>query len=224
MALMEAQNLTKIYVRRAHRVVAVKALSLSLEKGEILCILGRSGSGKTTLLNLLGLLDVPTEGQILLEGKRVAEATGREKARLRRSHFGFVFQQFNLIFHLSAEENVALPLRYDGIAYGERMKRAREMLKMVGLDHRRSFTPDDLSGGEAQRLAIARALINRPQLLLADEPTSELDTETSREILDLLMELQKEHGTTLVMVSHDQHIATYAHKTLLMRDGELTNP
>jgi ABC-type lipoprotein export system ATPase subunit len=222
MALIEAVDLTKIYSKGPHQVAAVKGVSLSLEKGEVLCILGRSGSGKTSLLNLLGLLDVPTKGQILLEGRGMADISSTEKARLRRCHFGFVFQQFNLIFHLSAEENVALPLKYDGIVYRERMRRAREMLHMVGLEQRRGFTPDELSGGEAQRLAIARALINRPQLILADEPTSELDTETSGEILELLMRLRQEHGTTLIIVSHDPHVATYAQRTLSMKDGELS--
>lgn len=221
MSILRAEHLSREYTKGPHTIEAVKNVDISIEEGEMICILGRSGSGKTTLLNLLGLLDRPTEGVIFFRDEKVAMNSLPALTRLRRMHFGFVFQQFNLIPHLSAEENVALPLRYSGVRHCERIRRAREMLECVGLGGRTAFKWDELSGGEAQRVAVARALVNSPALLLADEPTSELDTETSRELLELLLSLKKKSNTSMIIVSHDAQISNYATRVMEMKDGQL---
>jgi ABC-type lipoprotein export system ATPase subunit len=221
MALMVAENLQKHFRRGPHSVEALKGVTLSIDEGEILCIMGRSGSGKTTLLSLLGLLDMPTGGSLCFRGREAGNVSLRERTDLRRSCFGFIFQQFNLISHLTAAENVALPLRYCGVPHGKRMERASAMLERVGLLHRREFFFDELSGGEAQRVALARALINRPAVLCADEPTSELDTVTGEEIMSLMVTMQKELGTTMILVSHDHLVASCATRIVTMEDGML---
>jgi ABC-type lipoprotein export system ATPase subunit len=221
MSILRTENLSRTYIKGAHRVEAVRNVSLTIEEGEMICILGRSGSGKTSLLNLLGLLDRPTGGALYFQDREIDFRSLSLLTRLRRLHYGFVFQQFNLIPHLSAQENVALPLRYAGIPLRERLRRAQEMLERVGLGERKSFKWEELSGGEAQRVAVARALINRPLLLLADEPTSELDTETSKELLELIADLRISTKTTMFIVSHDAQISSYATRVLEMNDGKI---
>jgi putative ABC transport system ATP-binding protein len=221
--VLRAESLVKVYRRGAHSINAVADVSLSISQGECICVLGRSGSGKTTLLNMLGLLLAPTSGRILMAGREIDLSAPAGLAALRREHFGFIFQDFTLIPHLSAEENVALPLKYAGIGRGKRDARARDMLERVGLGGRLGFKWDELSGGEAQRVAIARAMVNRPRLIFADEPTSELDSETSRSLLELLTELRNEAGTSMLIVSHDRDIASYADRVFRMKDGALSS-
>jgi ABC-type lipoprotein export system ATPase subunit len=221
MVILDARGLKKNYRKGSHVIEALKEVSLSIEEGEILCIMGRSGSGKTTLLSLLGMLDRPTGGTLYFNGREAGNLCAAERTRLRRGHFGFVFQQFNLIPHLTAWENVALPLQYSGIPFKERMRRAEEMLERVNLSGRKGFVFDELSGGEAQRVALARALVGRPSFLCADEPTSELDTETGEEIMSLMAGIQKERGTTMVIVSHDSHVAACATRIVMIEDGRI---
>lgn len=221
MHVLEAFNIGKTYRRGKNAVEAVRNLSIAVEDGEMISVTGRSGCGKTTLINMLGLLELPTEGRIVLKGCEVKASSMNELTRKRRENFGFVFQQFNLIPHLTAQENVALPLKYCGVSYAERMKRAREMLDMVNLEKRKEYKWHELSGGEAQRVAVARALINNPSVLFADEPTSELDTETSKELLELLMRIREELKTTMIIVSHDLNITSYATRILKMNDGNI---
>jgi len=220
--VLRAEELSKVYRRGSHDVHAVTLASLTISKGECICILGRSGSGKTTLLSMLGLLLIPTSGRIFINEKEIRLSAPGTLTAQRRENFGFVFQDFTLIPHLSAEENVALPLKYVGISRRKRQARARAMLERVGLGERIGFKWEELSGGEAQRVAIARAMINNPKVLFADEPTSELDSETSHSLLSLLTELRNEAGTSLLIVSHDRDIASYATRVLSMKDGILT--
>jgi putative ABC transport system ATP-binding protein len=223
--ILRAEELNKVYRHGPHSISAVRQVSLTISKGECICILGRSGSGKTTLLSMLGLLLIPTSGRIYIGEKEVrlsAPGAPGALAALRREHFGFIFQDFTLIPHLSAEENVALPLKYAGISRIKRQVRARAMLERVGLGERTGFKWEELSGGEAQRVAIARAMVNNPKMLFADEPTSELDSESSHSLLSLLTELRNEAGTALVIVSHDKDIASYATRVFSMKDGSLT--
>lgn len=222
MEVLRAEELNKVYRHGPHSVNAVRQASLNISQGECICILGRSGSGKTTLLTMLGLLLIPTSGRIYMGEKEVCLSAPGALAALRREHFGFIFQDFTLIPHLSAEENVALPLKYAGISRRKRQARARAMLERVGLGERTGFKWEELSGGEAQRVAIARAMVNNPKMLFADEPTSELDSETSHSLLSLLTELRNEAGTALLIVSHDKDIASYATRVFSMKDGLLT--
>ncbi|MDQ7824393.1 MAG: ABC transporter ATP-binding protein [Candidatus Eremiobacteraeota bacterium] len=200
---------------------ALKDISLSIESGDIIGILGRSGSGKTTLLNLLAFLDRPSSGTITLKGREIRTENPALLARERREHIGFIFQQFNLIAHLTAAENVALPLKYCGIPRRKRMERACEMLEMVGMGHRTDFRWGELSGGEAQRVAVARALINRPSLLFADEPTSELDNENSEILHRLIANLAGTMGAAVVIATHDPAIATCTTRLFTINDGTL---
>lgn len=222
MEVLRAEELSKVYRHGPHRVNAVIQASMTISQGECICILGRSGSGKTTLLSMLGLLLIPTSGRIYIGEKEVCVSAPGKLAALRREHFGFIFQDFTLIPHLSAEENVALPLKYAGMSRKKRQARARAMLERVGLGERTGFKWEELSGGEAQRVAIARAMVNSPKMLFADEPTSELDSETSHSLLSLLTELRSEVGTSLLIVSHDREIASYATRVFSMKDGVMT--
>ncbi len=221
MALIETRGLTKIYKMGRTEVRAVDNVDLSVEKGEFISIMGRSGSGKTTLLNLIGCLDRPTVGTIFIEGVEVTRLPPSKLPRIRREKIGFVFQEFNLIPTLTALENVELPLRYAGVPGKERARRAREVLERVGLGERLHHRPGELSGGECQRVAIARAIVNRPAIILADEPTGELDTQTAAEIVGLLKELNRETGLTIIVVTHDQEVARQTHRTLYLRDGRI---
>ncbi|MEM2696191.1 MAG: ABC transporter ATP-binding protein [Thermoproteota archaeon] len=221
MALIETYGLTKIYRMGRTQIRAVDNVDLVVEKGEFVSIMGRSGSGKTTLLNLIGCLDRPTAGSIFIDGIEITKLPAGKLPRIRREKIGFVFQEFNLIPTLTALENVELPLRYAGIPGRERVRRAKEVLERVGLGERLNHRPAELSGGECQRVAIARAIVSRPVIILADEPTGELDTQTAAEIMGLLKELNQESGLTIIVVTHDLEVARQTHRTLYLRDGRI---
>ena len=216
--VIEARDLTKTYGRGEGRVEAVAGVSLTVASGEWLSVVGPSGSGKSTLMNLLGLLDRPTSGSYALDGREVSKLKGGELARARRELVGFVFQSYNLLPRQSARENVELPMIYAGVGRRERKRRAMGALERVELTYRASHKPSELSGGQAQRVAIARALANDPALLLADEPTGNLDSVSSEGIMGLFEELNSS-GTTLIVVTHDANVATRADRTVEMRDG-----
>ncbi len=219
--LIEIRDLRKIYNVGGEPVAALDGVSLSIDSGEFVAIMGSSGSGKSTMLNILGCLDAPTSGSYLLDGIEVAARSRRELALIRNRKLGFVFQNFNLLPRTSAIEQVELPDLYLGRLGGRaRRERAKELLKRVGLGGRMGHTPAQLSGGQQQRVAIARALMNNPPVLFADEPTGNLDTKSSVEIMDLFTELSRE-GITIVMVTHEDDIAAYARRHLLMRDGHI---
>jgi putative ABC transport system ATP-binding protein len=219
----ELIDVTKRYGDGATRVEALQGVSLAIRKGEFLVIAGPSGSGKTTLLQLLGALDRPTSGQVLFEGRELSALADSELANLRLGALGFIFQQFNLIPTLSAQQNVEVALAPTGTSGPGRHTRARELLEQVGLGPRRGHLPTQLSGGEQQRVAIARALANEPRVLLADEPTGNLDTSTGEEVLSLLHRLSLELGQTTVLVTHDRTIAEIALRVLRMTDGKIVD-
>jgi len=219
--MITAKDLTKIYHIGGSEVRAVDGLSLAIDKGEFLSIMGPSGSGKTTLLNLLGCLDVPTTGQVLMNGENVGSLPPSVRTRIRRERIGFVFQEFNLLPSLNAMENVELPLRYMGIKSSERHSRALAALEKVGLRERAKHRPTQLSGGEQQRVAIARALVTEPVLVLADEPTGELDTENTMRIMELMRELNRELDQTFAIVTHDPMVADYTRRRVILRDGKV---
>jgi putative ABC transport system ATP-binding protein len=196
----------------------LKGINLTIEKGEFLAIMGASGSGKTTLMNILGCLDTPTSGKYILSGKEVSSLSDDELSTIRNEHIGFIFQNFYLLPYATVFENVLLPTLYMEKRKDKVEKRALELLNLVGLEHRKKFKPNQLSGGEQQRVAIARALINDPELLLADEPTGQLDSKTADEIMSLLRSMN-ERGKTLVLITHDQNIASYAKRILRIKDG-----
>ncbi|MBR4522994.1 MAG: ABC transporter ATP-binding protein [Kiritimatiellae bacterium] len=221
--LIEIRDLYKIYAQSAEPVHALDGVSVSIDKGEFVAIMGASGSGKSTMLNILGCLDTPTSGTYLLDGVEVAGRSRKELAHIRNGKLGFVFQNFNLLPRTTAIENVELPDLYMGrLTRRARRRRALELLKRVGLGGRGTHTPAQLSGGQQQRVAIARALMNKPPVLFADEPTGNLDTKSSIEIMELFTELSKE-GITIVMVTHEDDIAAYATRHLLMKDGHLVS-
>ncbi|CAG1018453.1 sulfonate transport system ATP-binding protein [Burkholderiaceae bacterium] len=219
-ALIEARELTKVYATGGHEVHALRGVSLDIEEGGFVAIMGASGSGKSTLMNILGCLDRPTSGRYHLAGEAVEGMGADQLASVRNRRIGFVFQQFNLLPRTSALENVELPMLYANVPSAERRARALESLKRVGLAERAQHTPAELSGGQQQRVAIARALVNRPQLILADEPTGALDTQTSEEIMRLLAELNAQ-GMTVVLVTHESDIAGWARRRLVFRDGSI---
>jgi len=221
MNVIQTQNLTRTYAMGDSTVHALRGVSLAVERGEFVALMGASGSGKSTMMHILGCLDTPTAGRYLLEGRDVSMLSRDERARVRNSRIGFVFQTFNLLPRLQALDNVALPLLY-GHQDGEAKKRAAEALERVGLMPRAGHRPNELSGGERQRVAIARALVTDPALILADEPTGNLDSKTGAEILRLLVELCQE-GRTLLMVTHDPKVAAHAGRVLHMQDGEIVN-
>jgi putative ABC transport system ATP-binding protein len=218
MALIELRDLGKIYHSGETEFAALRALNLDIEPGEFVAITGSSGSGKSTLMNILGCLDSPSKGEYRLAGRDVAKLTRIELARVRNEFIGFVFQNFNLLARTSALENVELPLIYAKVPPAERHRRAKEALDRVGLAHRAGHHPSQLSGGQQQRVAIARALVTQPPLILADEPTGNLDSATSIEIMKLLTALQKA-GMTIVFVTHEPDIAAYAGRKLSLKDG-----
>jgi len=217
---IETENLAKIYGRGVNRVEALAGVSLVVERGEWVAVVGPSGSGKSTLMNLLGLLDLPTSGRYVLDGRDVSGLRGGELAKARRGLIGFVFQSYNLLPRQSARKNVELPMVYAGVRGAERKRRALEALERVGLSDRAAHKPPELSGGQKQRVAIARALVNRPAILLADEPTGNLDTKSGEGILDLFGELSAD-GTTLVVVTHDMEVAARADRIVEVRDGRI---
>ncbi|MBS1107364.1 MAG: macB [Deltaproteobacteria bacterium] len=219
--LVEARDLWKVYELGDMRVEALRGVTLSIDAGEAVAVMGASGSGKSTFMNLLGCLDQPTRGSLRFAEHEILEASADERAEIRSREIGFVFQSFNLIPRTSAIENVELPLVYAGVSAVEQESRAREALRAVGLAGREHHTPSQLSGGQQQRVAIARALVNRPRLLLADEPTGNLDTRSSQEIMEIFQRLQRESGITLVVVTHERDIATYLDRVITFRDGEV---
>ena len=218
--VIEAENLTKIYGADENRVEALAGVSLKVERGEWVAVVGPSGSGKSTLMNLLGILDQPTSGRYVLDGREVSGLKGSELARARRDLIGFVFQSYNLLPRQTALSNVELPMVYAGIYGAKRKERALEALERVELSDRASHKPPELSGGQKQRVAIARALVNRPAIVLADEPTGNLDTKSGEGILKLFEELKAE-GTTLIMVTHDMEVAAHADRIVEVRDGRI---
>lgn len=216
--VIAVQGVKKFYPLGREGVWALKGVSFTIRTGEMVAIMGPSGSGKSTLMHILGCLDTPTEGEYILAGKAVAKLRDRELAHLRNQEVGFVFQTFHLLPRYTALENVALPLVYAGVPQQQRYRRAGAMLEAVGLGDRLHHRPNELSGGQRQRVAIARALVNNPTLLLADEPTGNLDSQTSQEIMKLFRDLH-EKGHTIVIVTHEPDIAAYCERLLLLRDG-----
>jgi len=222
--MIELKNVRKIYQMGKVRVPALRGLDLTIEKGGFVAVMGPSGSGKSTMMHIIGCLDLPTEGQLLFEGTDVSKLNWEALAEIRGKKVGFVFQTFNLIPALTALENVELPLVFQGIPRSERQKRAKELLERVGLGDRAGHRPSELSGGEQQRAAIARALANDPEIILADEPTGNLDSESGRMILEILKELNEREGVTIVLVTHDPGVAQYAKRIIHLRDGRRSEP
>ncbi len=213
-----ANNLAKIYIMGKVEVHALVDVSLQINRGEVVSIMGPSGSGKSTLMNILGCLDLPTKGDYMLDGEIVSTLNDDQLASIRNRKVGFVFQSFNLLTRSTALVNVELPLRYAGISSGRKII-AQEALEAVGLGDRIQHKPSELSGGQQQRVAIARALVNKPAILMADEPTGNLDSKVGQEIMDLLLNLNKESGTTLIIVTHDPEISTQTQRVIKLRDG-----
>ena len=217
-ALIRTHNLWKTYVMGGEEIHALRGVSFELMRGDYLAIIGPSGSGKSTLMNMIGCLDTPTQGEYWLNGKLVSEMDDDELARIRNKEIGFVFQTFNLLPRASALHNVELPLIYNGTPSVKRLEMAKQALESVELGHRMSHKPNELSGGQRQRVAIARALVNNPSIILADEPTGNLDSKTSVEIMSLLQQLH-DKGNTIILVTHEPEIAAYSHRIISIRDG-----
>lgn len=217
-SLISIEHISKVYQMGAQKVFALKDVSLNIYENDYVALMGPSGSGKSTLMNLLGCLDTPTSGSYRLKQADVSDMTDEELAEVRNQRIGFVFQTFNLLPRLSSLENVALPLIYAGVSKKQRLERAREVLEQVGLGNRAEHSPNELSGGQRQRVAIARALVNRPAIILADEPTGNLDTKTSIEIMSIFEKLH-DQGNTIIVVTHEPDIADHAHRIIRLRDG-----
>jgi putative ABC transport system ATP-binding protein len=220
MALIDARQLTKVYTMGDQTVHALHGVSLQIEEGDFVAIMGASGSGKSTLMNIMGCLDLPTAGEYFLAGEAVQGMHSDQLASIRNRRIGFVFQQFNLLPRTSALENVELPMVYSGVKAAERRAKASAALHKVGLGQRMGHTPAELSGGQQQRVAIARALVNNPQLILADEPTGALDSQTSEDIMRLLSDLNAQ-GMTVVLVTHESDIANWARRRIVFKDGHI---
>lgn len=218
MNIIETRDIAKRYIMGAEVIEALKSVTIDIQKGEYVAFMGPSGSGKSTLMNLIGCLDSPTSGSYVLNGKDVSNMTENELAETRNSEIGFVFQTFNLLPRQTSLENVALPLIYAGLNKADRTEKAMIALRNVGLENRAGHRPNELSGGQRQRVAVARALVNDPSILLADEPTGNLDSKTSYEIMDLFDQIHSK-GNTVIMVTHEEDIAEYAHRIVRLRDG-----
>jgi len=216
--IISTRQLRKIYIMGATQVNALQSVDIDINKNEYVALMGPSGSGKSTLMNLLGCLDSPSSGEYWLNGTNVSTMTDGDLAEVRNKEIGFVFQTFNLLPRLSALENVALPLVYAGFSKHDRLERAREVMAAVGLGDRVDHKPNELSGGQRQRVAIARALVNNPSIILADEPTGNLDTKTSQEIMGIFEEIHQQ-GNTIILVTHEADIALHAHRIVRLRDG-----
>lgn len=221
MALIEVKNLSKVYGVGETKVDALKNINLNIEQGEFVVIVGESGSGKSTLLHMLGGVDKPTSGEVILKGQSIYKLNEKEISILRRRKIGFVFQFFNLIPVLTAEENIEMPVLLDGEKINKEYK--EELLKLLGLEGRRSHYPSQLSGGQQQRVSIGRALANKPSVILADEPTGNLDSKNSKEILELLKYSAKKYNQTLIIITHDLNIAKSADRVITIADGEVSN-
>lgn len=218
--IVQLKKIAKKYDDEAGKLIALHGVDFEIDQGDFVAIMGPSGSGKSTLMNILGLLDLPSEGEYLLDGSNIMGVTEAELARLRRDKIGFVFQSFNLLPRFNILENVQLPLMYQGVSARKRKKQAKQMLDSVNLGDKLKNKPSQLSGGQVQRAAIARALINEPELILADEPTGNLDSKTSTEIMELLTKLNKD-GVTVVVVTHDPDVASFAKRIINVRDGKV---
>lgn len=221
MNVIELHDIGKSFTDRAEPTLALEKVTLSIAAGEFVAIIGPSGSGKSTLMNILGLLDEPTSGQYLLDGKPVSSYRDAQLARLRREKIGFVFQSFNLLPRLSVQANVELPLIYARVPAAKRHRRAKELLKLVGIEQRSNYRPNQISGGQTQRVAIARALANNPSLLLADEPTGNLDSKTSAEIIAELRRLNRHTKATVIIVTHNPEIADQTDRVITVKDGQV---
>ena len=217
--VVDARDLTKVYKMGEVEVQALRGASVQIARGEVVAIMGPSGSGKSTMMNILGCLDRPTSGEYSLDGEAVATLNDDQLANIRNHKVGFVFQSFNLLSRQSALANVELPLRYSGLTNGHRTARARAALEMVGLGDRMQHRPMELSGGQQQRVAIARAIVNEPAIIMADEPTGNLDSKVGKEIMSLLLKLNAERGTTLIIVTHDPVVGAQTHRIIHIRDG-----
>ncbi len=219
-ALIHIENMKKIYNPGENEVRALDGIDLDIEKGDLVAIVGHSGSGKSTLMNMLGCLDTPTSGKYVLDGQDVASMTDNQLADVRNKEIGFIFQGFNLISNLDAVGNVELPLVYRGVSKNERKQLAMEALKSVGLEDRMRHKPNEMSGGQQQRVAVARAVAAKPPIILADEPTGNLDTKSTQEILEILKELHRS-GRTVIIITHDEEIASQAHRVIRILDGRI---
>ena len=219
--ILSLRNINKSYDEGKMEVPVLHDISLDIEEGEYVAIMGPSGSGKSTLMNIIGCLDVATSGEYILDGENIENKTDNEMSDIRNKTIGFVFQNFNLLPRETALENVALPMLYGGVPRSERLKRAEEALKKVGLEDRMNFLPTQLSGGQKQRVAIARAIVNKPKLLLADEPTGALDTASGMQVMEIFKELNEKEGMTIVMITHEKEIADHAKRQMVIRDGRL---
>ena len=220
--MIKIENVSKSFRTEEVETFALRGVSLDVNKGEFVAIMGPSGCGKSTLLNILGLLDNPSDGKYILDGTDVSSLKEKQRTGLRKGKIGFVFQNFNLIDELTVEENVELPLRYLNVSASERKTRVKEVLERMGISHRAKHFPQQMSGGQQQRAAIARAVIARPELILADEPTGNLDSKNGQEVMDLLTELNRE-GTTIVMVTHSRHDAAYTNRVINLFDGKIVD-
>lgn len=219
--IVEIKNLRKVYRMGDEKIIALDNMDLTIEKGEVCCLLGTSGSGKSTLLNMMAGLEKPTKGQVIIKNKHVEKMNENQLAKFRQTNIGFVFQSYNLLPTLTALENVSLPLIFKRIPKNARDKKAKEMLEAVGLGERLSHKPSQMSGGQQQRVSIARAFVSNPEIVFADEPTGNLDTKTTLEIMDLMTSMAKEHHQTLIIVTHDTEISVYADKIVHIRDGNI---
>lgn len=216
--VIRTEHIAKVYVMGTEEVHALRDISITIKQGEYVALMGPSGSGKSTLMNMIGCLDTPSKGQYFLDGQDVSRMTDNQLAEVRNKKIGFVFQTFNLLPRSSALDNVTLPLIYAGMGSSDRKKRGEAVLKQVGLGDRMTHQPNELSGGQRQRVAVARALVNNPALILADEPTGNLDSKTSIEIMGLFQEIHQK-GNTIVLVTHEEEIARHAHRIIRLRDG-----
>jgi len=218
--LLQAKNISKTYKLGDQEIRAIRNISLNIKKGEFISIIGKSGSGKSTLMHILGLLDTPSSGELLLNGKDVSKLSEAQLAKIRNVEIGFVFQAFNLLQRTSAIDNVLLPLKYSKVPRAEWGEKAKEQLRLVNLLDRKDNKSNELSGGQKQRVAIARALVNNPSIIMADEPTGNLDTKTGKEIIDLFFKLH-DQGKTIIIVTHDEELASIAKRQIVIHDGEI---
>lgn len=219
--VIELKDVWKIYTMGDVKVAALRGISLIVEKGEFISIMGPSGSGKSTAVNMVGCLDIPSKGHILLEGKDISQLSESELAQIRGKKIGFIFQKFNLINTLSALENVMLPMTFQNIPYEKRVLRAKKLLALVELEERINHKPNELSGGQQQRVAIARSLANDPEVILADEPTGNLDSKTGNIVMEFLTKMNKDEGKTIIMVTHDDELSQYANRIEFLKDGKI---